>query len=69
MKNTRYSLLVLILLVLLSACETGDKGIDLRKKSGIVIIEDFNGIPDSLGILKEIPLDFPAFSKGAYFAR
>jgi len=41
---------------------------DFSQPSGLVMLENFTGLPDSLGLIKEETIPFPAFEQGVYFA-
>ncbi len=60
---------VIFIGILLFACKHEDKkGISFHDNSGLFVHDNFRGEPDSLGIILEIPLEIPAFSKGGYFS-
>jgi hypothetical protein len=63
-------LVYIILILIISNCtyRLQESIYDFNQPSGLVMLEDFVGQPDSLGIVKEEALSFPDFSQGAYFA-
>jgi hypothetical protein len=59
---------MILFIVCLLSVYAQEISIDLTKRKGLAMTRQFRGTPDPEGILNEIPLQFPEFSKGAYFS-